>query len=108
MKVFKIAFVIASTFAFFIVASPDMLAQEEAEGDAGEIVDVTAITCRDLLLMNNEDEEAAVMFIQGYLSGKNGDVEIDVDAIRSSSDRSFEQCIDAPDSTMMSVFEQNR
>ena len=78
------------------------------EGVDTEVVDLTALTCRDLLMMNHEDEDSVIVFYQGYLSGKSGDAEIGVDELRAASDRSIEQCIDEPDSTLMSVFEQNR
>ena len=97
--------VLTSALAFSM--SSLAIAQEE-DVTAESIVDITALTCRDLLLADNDDEESIVVFVQGYISGKSGDTEIDTDALRVASDRSYEDCVDNPDASVLSVFEQNR
>ena len=104
----KFALTVASVSAFVLAASSIAIAQEDEESSTDGTVDVTALTCRDLLLMEGDDEESAILFVQGYISGKNSETVIDTDAVRVASDRSREQCVDEPDSTILSVFEQNR
>ncbi|MGK7908909.1 MAG: HdeA/HdeB family chaperone [Synechococcus sp.] len=106
----RLALTVTSVSVLILSTSPVALAQDEPESssDGGKMVDVTALTCRDLLLMDGDDEESATLFLQGYISGKNAEVTINTDAVRVATDRSIEQCIDEPDSTILSIFEQNR
>ena len=104
----KFALALVSTSALILTASSVAIAQDGEENSPSNTVDIPELTCRDLLLMDGDDEEATIVFIQGYISGKTSETVVDADAVRVSSDRSREQCVDEPDSTVLSVFEQNR
>lgn len=104
----KLAPIVASTSVFVVAVSSTAIAQDGTETNGDSTVDIAALTCRDLLLMDGEDEESAILFVQGYINGKSAETLVDTDAVKASSDRSLEQCIDEPDSTVLSVFEQNR
>ena len=112
MNSWKFGLAIAILSAFVGIAPgafADGHGEETTEVEAPDSsVDITAITCRDLLLANAEDEVSITVFIQGYLSGKNGDIEIDSDALRAANDRSFEYCVDHPDDTLLTVFAESR
>ena len=104
----KIAPIVASTSALMIASSSIAIAQDDIDGNAPNTVDITALTCRDLLMMDGEDEVSTILFVQGYISGKTAETVVDTNEVRASKDRSLEQCIEQPNSTVLSVFEQNR
>ena len=81
------------------------IAQEDDAADEST-VDIAAVTCRDFLL--DDDDESIAIFLHGYITGKSGETSIDTDAVRTATDRSYEDCIDNPDASVLSVFEQNR
>ncbi len=104
-RLFRLALSIACFTLSSVVVSQRVLSQE-SEGRG--MVDISAMTCRELLIMNGDDRQSTIVFVQGYLSGKNGEIEIDTDRLRAASDTSLEQCVDEPDASILSIFEQNR
>ncbi len=104
----RVIFIVALASGLSVFLPSLAIAQEENEVTAETIVNITTLSCRDLLLADNDDEESIVIFIQGYISGKSNQAEIDTDALRVASDRSYEDCIDNPDASVLNIFEQNR
>ena len=102
---FKAALSMACLSLASIVVSQSVLSQES---EVENVVNISALTCRELLLMNGEDRQSTIVFVQGYLSGQNSEIEIDTEQLRAASDTSLEQCIDEPDASILTIFEQNR
>jgi hypothetical protein len=61
-----------------------------------------------LLKLNDSEQEAAIMFFHGYISGKNGELTVDVSALGEVSDKVIDHCIDNPNDFLLNVFEQYR
>ena len=104
----KIAPVFVAASASIVAISSVAIAQDGTSTNAPKTVDITALTCQDLLMMDGEDEVSTILFVQGYISGKTAETIIDADEVRASKERRLEQCIGQPNSTVLSVFEQNR
>lgn len=69
---------------------------------------VSDISCRELLTMGGDEQDATMIFMNGYISGKSGDEMIDPSALMAASDTVLSNCIDAPDMPLISVFESVR
>ncbi len=105
LRLFKATLSIACFSLTSMMFSQSVLSQDsEVEG----IVNISSMTCRELLLMNGDNRQSTIVFVQGYLSGQTSEVEIDTDQLRSASDLSLQQCVDEPDAPILGIFEQNR
>jgi hypothetical protein len=76
--------------------------------EASTIVDLAELDCRTLLKMDNDEEELTLVFYHGLITGKNGEMSIDTKVLKETTDKVIDYCIDNPNDTLMSVFEQYR
>ena len=105
LRLFKVTLSIACLSLTSMMFSQSALSQDsEVEG----IVNISELTCRELLLMHSDNRQATMVFVQGYLSGKTSEVDIDTEKLRTASDLSLQQCVDEPDTPILGIFEQNR
>lgn len=70
-------------------------------------VEIEKVTCRDLLLMY-DDQEATLVFFHGFMSGKKGEMLYDDKGLTESTDKILEHCVDNPAVSVLSVFEKFR
>lgn len=85
-----------------------LMAQSETMPENDSIIDLSTVSCRDLLKLDDEDKNSTILFFHGYMSGKKGDLNADVDALAEISSQVIDYCIDNPDDTLMSVFNRYR
>ena len=70
-------------------------------------VEIEKVTCRDLLLMY-DDQEATLVFFHGFMSGKKGEMLYKDQELTEATDKILEHCVDNPAVSVLSVFEQFR
>jgi len=70
-------------------------------------VEIEKVTCRDLLLMF-DDQEATLVFFHGFLSGKKGEMLYKDQELTDATDKILEHCVDNPAESVLSVFEKFR
>ena len=71
-------------------------------------ISVDTITCRNLLSVGGDERSNLMVYMHGYMSGINGELTIDGLALAAATDDIVGACIDSPDSTLLSVFEDYR
>lgn len=81
---------------------------QEGPGAEPEIVEIETISCRDLLKMEGEEEEFTIVFLHGFMSGKTNDTTFNIDPLATATDRIMDHCIDNPEDSLLTVFEQYR
>lgn len=79
-----------------------------APADEGLKVQIPDITCREMLKMDGEEQQLTLVFLHGFMSGKAGMTEVDGPALMEATETIKDRCIDAPASTLISVFETVR
>jgi hypothetical protein len=52
--------------------------------------------CKDVMREPDENRAVAIAFLHGYLLGKSGDSNFNVDALEKQTDAFIEQCLDSP------------
>jgi hypothetical protein len=77
------------------------LAQEPAE------VEIEKVTCRDLMLMF-DDQESTLVYYHGFISGKKGEMLYKEKELIDATSKIIEYCVDNPTSTVLSAFEKFR
>lgn len=77
------------------------LSQEPAE------VEIEKVTCRDLMLMF-DDQESTLVFYHGFTSGKKGEMLYKEQELIDATSKILEYCVDNPAATVLSAFEKFR
>ncbi|MGK7939625.1 MAG: HdeA/HdeB family chaperone [Crocosphaera sp.] len=75
---------------------------------AETMLDITTITCKDLLLMEGDQRDSTLVFFHGVMLGRSQTTMLDSEKISNQTDKVLEMCIARPNSKLMSVFEQTR
>ena len=83
-------------------------AQDASSQTDGPIIDLGSMTCRELLQMPGEEEENTLIFLHGFMSGKNNELMLDVQALTAVTDQVRNYCIDNPEEGLLSAFERYR
>lgn len=81
------------------------LAQENSEDTK---VELNKISCRELLKMPGKDKELTLVFFHGLMTAKNDEMVIDRVLLREATNKITDDCIDNPDSMLMTVFDKYR
>ncbi|MEM8611420.1 MAG: HdeA/HdeB family chaperone [Cyanobacteria bacterium P01_H01_bin.105] len=101
-----------SAMAAAAVAQPapqleDLLGQADAEEDA-DVLDLTEMTCRSFFKSADEDRESLMIFMHGYMSGMSGETTVDGVELAIASDDILDMCLDDPEASLFSVFQEVR
>jgi len=79
---------------------------EEAK-QAGPVIDISKMTCKELMMGNDADREGGMAFFQGFLAGKKNNPVVDVNSAADLADRVKDFCLSNPESTVMQAFEKS-
>lgn len=83
-------------------------AQAQSASEESGTVNLQAMTCRELLKSEGDNRANLLIFMHGFINGKQGITTVDASALASATDKIIDSCIDSPDSNLLAVFEQNR
>lgn len=97
---YKIPHLCTVSMICFVLSGPAW-AQEPVE------VPIEQVTCRDLMLMH-DDQESTLVFFHGFMSGKKGEMVYKDNELSEATVKILEYCIDNPAATVLSAFEKFR
>jgi hypothetical protein len=100
--------IILSMAIFLGMTNIPVQAQNRPMQDDNSMIELKSIACRRLLKLNDSEQEAAIMFFHGYMSGKKSELTVDVPALGEVSNKVIDHCIDNPNDFLFTVFEQYR
>jgi hypothetical protein len=80
--------------------------ERAAAQDETPPVDLEELTCREVLLIDGNEREQLFLFMHGYMSGKNGETTVNIEQENDTSQQVKNTCIDNPDQSLLSTFEQ--
>ncbi len=106
MNQFKWIFV--STACLLSISSVAVYSQNGSQQEDASNINLENIACRNLVKLGDTDQEATMAYVHGFLSGKNNELTVDVVKLGDVSEKAFDYCIDNPDDSLLSVFEQYR
>lgn len=67
-------------------------------------IDITSYTCKELMAGNDDDREAGISYLHGYMAAKNGIDMINVGATGAHTDRFREVCLSNPTITVIDAY----
>jgi len=82
-------------------ASPAWAEEKEADKNT---IDITAITCKQLMSGDDTDREVGLAYFHGYMAGKKNCKMIDLPAASFLSDRVRDFCLSNPNVTVIDAF----
>jgi hypothetical protein len=62
-------------------------------------------SCKDVMRLSGEDREIALAFAHGYVLGKKGTTQYDVDTLAQVTDDFIDYCLDNPKANALQSFE---
>lgn len=80
---------------------------EESRAQDAFKIEIGKVSCRDMLLMN-DDQEFTLVFLHGFMSGKKNETVYDDKNLTEATDKIVEYCVDNPNDALLGVFEKFR
>ena len=107
MNQFKSIAVVSTAFLLSI-PSVSVYGQNGTKQEDTSTIDAGTLACRFLLKLEDSDRQATMAYYQGFMSGKKNESIVDVARLGSVSDLVLDHCIDNPNDSLLTVFEQYR
>ena len=70
-------------------------------------LDISKMTCKDLMSGNDSDRDASIAYFHGYLAGKKNNNILDVTTASTLTDKVRDYCLSNPTSTVMNAFKKS-
>jgi len=64
-----------------------------ADDDDG---DLTTLSCKDVMILSGADRDTTIAFIHGYITGKSGANDVDLDKLTDATEAFLNNCLDNP------------
>jgi hypothetical protein len=68
--------------------------------------DLGAFSCKDTMRLSGEDREIALALAHGYVLGKKGTTQYDVEVLAQITDQFIDYCLDHPTENALESFEK--
>ena len=68
--------------------------------------DFSNLACKDVMRLSGTERDIALAFSHGYMLGKKGTTQYDVDALAQVTDRFIDHCLDHPADNALQSFEK--
>lgn len=72
------------------------------------VLQMDEFSCKGMLIRSGFERDFTVAYMHGFMSGKMNETEFDVAKLTAATDAVLEYCIQNPDATILSAFEQAR
>jgi len=70
----------------------------------GQKIDISKMTCKELMSGNDTDREVGIAYFHGFLAGKKNSHVVDVKTTSELTDKVKDYCLSNPASTVMDAF----
>ncbi|MGK7948832.1 MAG: HdeA/HdeB family chaperone [Xenococcaceae cyanobacterium] len=99
---------VVSTAFLLSLPSVSVYGQNGAKQEDTSTIDAGTLACRYVLKLDDSDRQATMAYYQGFISGKKNELIVDVGRLGNISERVIDHCIDNPNDSLITVFEQYR
>jgi hypothetical protein len=80
----------------------------ESDKPAAKDASLDQLECRTLLRLSGDERAYTLLYLHGYVSGKLGQLHLDVQTMAEVTDRVVDHCIDHPSDKLLPVFQKQR
>lgn len=74
--------------------------------EEGPEVNISEVSCRDMLKMAGDERDYSLVFFHGYVQGKQETEIFSETQLSQATDQIVDYCIDNPSDSLMEVFEE--
>jgi hypothetical protein len=67
------------------------------------VYNINEFTCKTIMRADDFDQDAAIAFMHGYLFGRSGQTNFDVERLRQATDAFIDSCLDTPKAAAINV-----
>ncbi len=99
---FGLSIIGAVTFAASTFLGSNVLAAEPADGKD----DLGRFLCKDVMRLSGDEREIAMALAHGYVLGRKGTTEYDVEVLANITDQFIDHCLDHPNQNALQSFEK--
>ncbi len=99
---------VVSTAFLLSIPSVSVYGQNGTKQEDTSTIDAGTLACRYLFKLDDSEKQATMAYYHGFISGKKNESIVDVARLGNVSDRVIDHCIDNPNDSLLTVFEQYR
>ena len=96
----RLGLVIATSLAAAALAGTSALAADQPKRD------LKNNTCKDIMRLSGQDRDVALALAHGYVLGKKGTTQYEIDVLAGITDKFIDYCLDNPKANALESFEQ--
>jgi len=74
--------------------------------DKPETKDLKGFTCKDVMILSGEERDMSIVFVHGYMLGKNNTTQYEFDKLARITDAFLNYCLDHPAENALASFEK--
>ena len=90
-----------------VIEAINILRQREQAAETADAKrDFATLACRDVMRLSGAERDIALAFTHGYMLGKKGTTQYDVDALAQITDQFIDYCLDHPAENALQSFEK--
>ncbi len=88
------------------VSMTALLSVAATAADKPEMEDLSAFSCKQVMILSGEDRDISVAFAHGYMLGKNDTTKYEIDKLAKITDAFIDYCLDHPTENALASFEK--
>ena len=66
---------------------------------------LTAMTCKEVMILSGEDRVAVISFLLGYFAGKSNTTDLNLNTLTHATDKFVDTCLDNPAANALSTMQ---
>jgi hypothetical protein len=98
----NLGIITAAALAALSLTAVDVFADEPSSTKQ----DLGAFSCKDTMRLSGDDREIALALAHGYVLGKKGTTQYDVEVLAQITDQFIDYCLDHPTDNALESFEK--
>ena len=77
-----------------------------ADSSQKQVKDLKSFSCKEIMRLSGEDRAVALAMAHGYVLGKKGRTQYEIDVLAQITDRFIDHCLDNPKDNALASFEK--
>ena len=96
-----------SVMALSVAASLALPFGAQAQPGTAQL-NIEEISCRQMLVMRGDERQFTLIYFHGFVNGQADELDFDGPVLMEATDIILDTCIETPDETLLSVFQNVR
>lgn len=97
--------VLLAPLAACLLFSNGVPANDSNQLESAEMLDLKAMTCKEVMVLSGDDRDEVVAFFLGYFAGQEKTTELNLTEMGLATDKFLDSCLDNPTANALSTME---